>query len=86
MVWQAAQSDLDYPIMATLRCSAAERLLRAYLQAIRDSNKANRDYARALKQGSPTQVRAKARIARDVTDRLRAARQAYQLHKRRHRC
>lgn len=86
MAWQVAQIGLDYQIMATLGCSAAERLLRAYLQAIRNSNKANRDYARVLKEGSPGMARAKAKIAREATDSLRDAREAYQVHRRRHRC
>jgi hypothetical protein len=77
---------LDHRIMATLECSAAERLLHAYLLAIRDSNKANGDYVRALETGPLKLVRAKAKIATDLTDRLQAARQAFQLHRRRHRC
>jgi hypothetical protein len=84
MVWQAEQNGLGNLIMVTLGCNAAERLLHAYLQAIRDVNKANLEYARALKKGSG--VPAKAKIARDVTERLRVARQAFQLHRRRHRC
>ena len=72
--------------MATLGCSAAERLLSAYLEAIRESNKANLDYAQVLQTGAPTQVRAKGKIASDSTERLRVAREAYQLHRRKHHC
>ena len=84
--WQTEQIGLDYRIMATLGCSAAERLLRAYLRAIRDSNRANREFARVLESGPRAQARIKAKVAAEATDRLQAARQAFQLHKRRHRC
>jgi len=72
--------------MATLGCSAAERLLRAYLQAIRDSNKAHADYVRALENGKHALVRAKANKAGDSTDCLRAAREAFEMHRQKHRC
>ena len=84
MVWQAEQNGLGNLIMVTLGCNAAERLLHAYLAAIRDSNKANKQYAQALKKGLG--ALAQARIAKDLTERLRVARQAFQLHRRRHRC
>src|SRR5690349_16094004 len=86
MAWQADQIGLEYQIMATLGCSAAERLLRAYLRAIRDSNKAHGDYLRALEEGNRALVRAKAYEARDSTDCLRAAREAFEMHRRKHRC
>jgi len=83
---QSGRIALGYQIMATLACTDAERLLRAYLQAIRHSNRATQDYARVLKTGPRGLVKATANIAGDVTDRLRDAREAFQVHVKRHRC
>jgi hypothetical protein len=86
MVWQADQIGPGSRIMATLGCSAAERLLRAYLHALGDSNKTTGDYVRAMENGRPANVQDKAKIATDSTDRLQAAREAFQMHRRKHRC
>jgi hypothetical protein len=81
-----AQHGLEYRIMATLGCSAAEQLLRVYLQAIRGSNKANQDYLRAMQNGAHRSVQNKAKVARDSIGRLQAAREAFQEHRRKHLC
>jgi len=86
MAWHAAHIGLNYQIMLRLECSAAERLLRAYLEAVHDSNKAAEEYLTALQQGLRDQVPQKAKVVSEVTDRMKLARQQFQLHRRKHRC
>ena len=84
--WQTGGIGLEHEIMATLGCSVAEKLLRSYLQAIHELNRVGQAYVHAAENGLPAQARSQAKLAADSTDRLQAAREAYQRHIRKHRC
>jgi uncharacterized protein with NAD-binding domain and iron-sulfur cluster len=64
--------------MANLRSRAAERLLRAYMKALSDSNKACREYVSAVRTGAKKPMRNKAGAATQMAAEVKTARTALQ--------
>lgn len=71
--------------MATLGSRKADRLLGAYLEALRGSNQAFQDYLRAIKAGAARPIRSKASAAKAMAAEVRSAREAFQQHFRKDR-
>jgi len=84
MEFITATDWLEWRDMATLGSSAADRLLRLYLKALRDSNSASQEYVYALQSGAGKPIRSKASAARGMLVTVRAAREAFQHTSKKH--
>jgi len=73
-------------IMATVGCKQAERLLWEYLEALGNSHRAQLDYVEAIRTGSIGTIKAKEKAVKVMTDRVRAARRAFEHHAAEHAC
>jgi hypothetical protein len=73
-------------IMRAVGCKQAERLLWEYLEALGDSHRAQLDYVEAIRSGSIGSIKAKEKALKGMTDRVRAARRAFEQHAAEHKC